>query len=105
MKRLEEFTIYSNPDPLLVSRQAIFPGIVQLPGGELLAMFSIGQAFDAAERDGILAQHATPLHDAPPRRLQRWVDVLGSGFGFVHLRSLCQHVHDQADHRVFVRRI
>ena len=45
MKRLEEFTIYQNPDPLLVSRQATFPGIVQLPDGELLAVFSIGQAF------------------------------------------------------------
>lgn len=43
------FTIYENPAPLLVSRQAVFPGIVQLPDGDLLAMFSIGQAFDAAD--------------------------------------------------------
>ena len=49
MQRLEEITIYANPDPLLVSRQAAFPGIVQLPDGELLAMFPIGQAFDAAD--------------------------------------------------------
>jgi len=49
MKHMETFTIYQNPDPLLVSRQAVFPGLVQLPDGELIAMFSIGQAFDAAD--------------------------------------------------------
>lgn len=49
MQRLEEITIYANPDPLLVSRQATFPGIVQLPDGELVAIFTIGQAFDAAD--------------------------------------------------------
>ncbi len=49
MKCLDEFTIYQNPAPLLVSRQATFPGIVQLPSGELLAVFTIGQAFDAAD--------------------------------------------------------
>ena len=49
MKRLEEFTIYQNPDPLLVSRQATFPGIVQLADGDLVAIFCIGQAFDAAD--------------------------------------------------------
>lgn len=49
MKRLEEFTIYQNPAPLLLSRQATFPGIVQLANGELVALFCIGQAFDAAD--------------------------------------------------------
>lgn len=49
MKRLKEFTIYQNPDPLLVSLQATFPGIVQLADGELVAIFCIGQAFDAAD--------------------------------------------------------
>ena len=44
-----EFTIYANPLPLLVSRQAAFPGLVTLPDGDILAMFSIGQAFDAAD--------------------------------------------------------
>jgi len=48
MKLLDEVTIYQNPAPLLVSRQAIFPGIVQLPSGELVALFTIGEAFDAA---------------------------------------------------------
>jgi sialidase-1 len=45
----DTFTIYENPTPLLVSRQAIFPGLVRFDDGELLAMFSIGQAFDAAD--------------------------------------------------------
>ena len=42
-------TIYANPDPLLVSRQGLFPGLVQLPDGDIVALFSIGQAFDAAD--------------------------------------------------------
>lgn len=45
----ETFTIYENPAPLLVSRQAVFPGLAKLANGELLALFSIGQAFDAAD--------------------------------------------------------
>ncbi len=49
MQRLEDFTLYQNPDPLLVSRQATFPGIVQVADGDLVAIFSIGQAFDAAD--------------------------------------------------------
>lgn len=49
MKLTETFTIYENPAPLLVSRQATFPGLVQLPDGELAAVFCIGQAFDAAD--------------------------------------------------------
>lgn len=49
MKCLDEFTIYQNDAPLLVSRQAIFPGIVQLADGELVTLFTIGQAFDAAD--------------------------------------------------------
>jgi len=49
MELVQEVTIYANPDPLLVSRQAVFPGIVQLADDNLLAIFSIGQAFDAAD--------------------------------------------------------
>ena len=48
MKLVDDVTIYQNPAPLLVSRQAIFPGIVQLADGELVALFTIGEAFDAA---------------------------------------------------------
>ena len=51
-------------------------------GGERLAAPAV--AFDAAERDRILAPDAAALDDAPAGRLQRGIDVLGSGLGFVH---------------------
>ena len=41
-------------------------------------------AFDAAQRDGILAQDLAALDDAPARRLERGINMFGSGFGFVH---------------------
>mgnify|MGYP000732866539 CR=1 FL=1 len=35
MKRLSTFAIYANPAPLLVSRQALFPGIIRLAEPDL----------------------------------------------------------------------
>ncbi len=58
MKCIETLTIYANPDPLLVSRQAVFPGIVQLSDDTLVAMFSIGQAFDSADQRAFVSQSA-----------------------------------------------
>lgn len=64
--------IYANPEPLLVSRQAVFPGVVALPNGDLMAMFSIGQAFDAADMRAVVSRSTDggqtwdaprPLHD------------------------------------------
>ena len=70
MQRLEAFAIYENPDPLLVSRQALFPGIIQLPDGELLALFSIGQAFDAADMRSFVSRSRDEGRSwSPPRRL------------------------------------
>lgn len=70
MQRIEEITIYQNPDPLLVSRQATFPGIVQLPDGELLAIFSIGQAFDAADTRAYVSRSSdNGTTWSPPQRL------------------------------------
>jgi sialidase-1 len=70
MKRLDEFIIYQNPDPLLVSRQATFPGIVQLPDGDLLAVFSIGQAFDAADNRAHVSRSSDDGRTwSPPVRL------------------------------------
>jgi len=70
MRRIEEFTIYQNPDPLLVSRQATFPGIVQLPDGDLVALFSIGQAFDAADTRAHVSRSTDNGHTwSPPVRL------------------------------------
>ncbi|MFD0960640.1 sialidase family protein [Paenibacillus chungangensis] len=41
--------IYSNPKPHVYSRHAYFPSVIQLKGRELLASFSIGQAFESAD--------------------------------------------------------
>ena len=49
MKRLSSFALFANPAPGLVSRQALFPGVIRLADGRLLALFSIAQAFDAAD--------------------------------------------------------
>jgi len=56
MRLVKTVTIFANPDPLLVSRQAVFPGIVALPGGELVAVFSIGQAFDSADQRAVVSR-------------------------------------------------
>jgi len=53
------FTIWENPAPLLVSRQGVFPGLVATDATTLLAMFAIGQAFDAADQ----TMHASHSHD------------------------------------------
>ena len=50
MKIIDEIILYENPDPLLVSKQGIFPGIVKLKDNSLLALFTIGQAFDSADQ-------------------------------------------------------
>ena len=72
MKHLQTFTIYQNPAPLLVSRQAVFPGIVQLPDGTLLALFSIGQAFDAADtRAYVSLSHDAGTSWTAPERLSQ----------------------------------
>jgi len=44
--------------------------------------------FEAAERDGIFAQDAAAINDAPACGGEGGVDVFGSGFGFVHWIAL-----------------
>jgi sialidase-1 len=56
MKLTEHVTIYKNPSPLLLSKQAVFPGIINLLNGDLLALFSIGQAFDSADQRGYFSK-------------------------------------------------
>ena len=48
IEKIDELNLYQNPTPAIRSRQATFPGVAQLPNGELLALFSIGEAFEAA---------------------------------------------------------
>ena len=50
MKIIEEIILFQNPDPLLVSKQGIFPGITKLSNNELIVLFTIGQAFDSADQ-------------------------------------------------------
>ena len=42
--------IYENPKPQLRSRHGYFPGVVQLPSGELLALFVMGEAFESVDQ-------------------------------------------------------
>ena len=72
MKIIDEIILYENPDPLLVSKQGIFPGIVKLQDNSLLALFTIGQAFDSADQrtfvsksfdDGRSWSKPKPLHN------------------------------------------
>lgn len=70
MRRLSTFALYANPASGLVSRQALFPGVIRLADGRLLALFSIGQAFDAADMRSFVS---TSVDDgqtwSEPRRL------------------------------------
>ncbi len=52
-------------------------------GDERLAAATV--AFDAAQRDRIFAQDLAAFDDAPARRFQCRIYMLGAGFGFVHL--------------------
>ena len=46
---VESHVVYENPKPMLRSRHGYFPGVVQLPSGELLALFVLGQAFESVD--------------------------------------------------------
>jgi sialidase-1 len=70
MRLLETSTIYANPDPLLVSRHGLFPGLLQLPDGDIIALFSIGQAFDAADMRSFFSRSVDEGRTwSPPMRL------------------------------------
>ncbi|SMY08876.1 sialidase family protein [Flavimaricola marinus] len=76
-----EATIYANPNPLLVSRQAVFPGLAALPNGDLLAMFSIGQAFDSADMRAVVSRSTDGGHSwATPRPLHEGSELASESF-------------------------
>ena len=52
-------TVYANPIPHVRSRHGYFPGLVKLPSGDLLALFALGEAMDAANVTTV----ATRSHD------------------------------------------
>ena len=71
---VESHVVYENPKPMLRSRHGYFPGMVQLPSGELLALFVMGEAFESVDlttyvtRSGDLGRTWTlqgPLFDRP----------------------------------------
>lgn len=53
---LDTGLIYANPKPHLRSRQAIFPTVVRLPSGALLAAFTVGEAFESVDGHTELAR-------------------------------------------------
>ena len=48
IEKTDESVLYENPKPVARSKQAIFPSLTKLPSGELIALFVIGEAFEAA---------------------------------------------------------
>lgn len=53
---LEQHIVYENPRPHVRSRHAYFPGVIQLASGELLALFVMGEAFEAANLQTYVAR-------------------------------------------------
>ncbi len=56
---LETNTVFDNPVPHLRSRHGYFPRLVQLPSGDLLALLTIGEAFESVD----LATHVARSAD------------------------------------------
>jgi len=74
---LDTVAAYRNPIPHLVSRHAYFPGLVRLPSAELLALFALGEAMDAANVTTVVSRSTDggrtwalqgPLHAKEPHR-------------------------------------
>ncbi len=56
MKIVERVILYANPIPHLRSRHGYFPGVAVLPGGDLLALFSQGEAFESADSTTVVSR-------------------------------------------------
>jgi sialidase-1 len=50
IESLSHVVIYDNPIPNLRSRHGFFPGIVRAPSGDLVALVSIGEAFESNDQ-------------------------------------------------------
>ena len=55
----DRHTVYANPIPHVRSRHGYFPGLVKSPSGDLLGLFALGEAMDAANVTTV----ATRSHD------------------------------------------
>jgi len=56
LEKLDETFIYENPQPVLRSRCAKFPGLVRLPSDELLAFFELGEAFESVDSRTVISR-------------------------------------------------
>src|SRR5579862_5234036 len=100
---IESHIVYENPKPKARSRQGYFPGVVQLPSQELLALFVIGEAFESAnlttyvsrskdlgktwELQGPLCdkpRHPFPSSDFLKPQVLREGTLIALGYGFHH---------------------
>ena len=96
---LDRHVVYENPKPMLRSRHGYFPGIVELPSGELLALLVIGEAFEAVDLATHVARSADggrswtlqgPLIDKTARRApdQRLPQAAGPARRLAHRARL-----------------
>ncbi len=62
IKRVEQFVIYENPLPQTHSRHGYFPGLAQLPDGELICLFTISEAFESPDMTTWIARSSDEGH-------------------------------------------
>ncbi len=53
---LDHHVVYENPQPYNRSRHGIFPGLEKLPSGDLLGMFTLGEAFEATDNTTVVTR-------------------------------------------------
>ena len=72
---ISHHVVYDNPIPHIRSRHGYFPGLVKLPSGDLLALFAMGEAMDAANLTTMVSRSRDqgktwvlegPLHQKEP---------------------------------------
>ncbi|HEV2294447.1 MAG TPA: sialidase family protein [Tepidisphaeraceae bacterium] len=56
IEALSQVVIYDNPVPTLRSRHGFFPGIARVPSGDLVALVSIGEAFESNDQQTFIVR-------------------------------------------------
>lgn len=56
IKVTDHHVIYENPAPQIRARHAYFPGLVELPSGDLLGVFVLAEAMDAANATTVVSR-------------------------------------------------
>lgn len=81
IETIEQHVIYDNPNPENRARHAYFPGLAALPSGDLLAMFILGEALEAANTTTVVSRSKDqgrnwefegPIHEREPEHLYCW---------------------------------